>query len=375
MDNNMITIKCHDCGADTSVKASYYKSKPSDYIWRCKACRIEYHRNWFKNKTEEERRICHEKMSDSAKKRVAAISEEEKRERAENQSEKMKLYWASLSEEEYNNKCKIAQHNWDVMSDEQRNLQKQHVSESLKIAWSKLSDEEYQRRCYMNSVYAKLQWENRTEEDINKIRENASERFNKWWSTRTKEDLINMSIKRAKTTRDKYIRMELEPNKNEAAVINLLNINKLPWEYLWQNKEIHPDFYKLFPYNKVTGAKRVEPFHVWDIIIKLPNDGKILIDVDGSIHDPSKISRKISDKWTKNVYSFADFQKFYESMRPYKTDGNEAYAILCYDDNVRLDTDVINIKTNEMVKLSDLIKLIKSKFYDDKEIKKMANNI
>lgn len=367
MKSESIIVKCTDCGNDTPVSLSYYRSKPDGYPWRCKTCQGIYHKDWYKRKSKDEQERLHNQMSESAKRKFANQTDEEKQKISKNLSCALKKHWANLSEEEYNKKCQIAKSSWDAMSDESRQLQKQHVSESQRIAWSKLSDEEYMRRCHLLAVAGKKQWENKTPEEMDKIREDISQRFKKWWDTRTPEELIELSRKRAEGIYKRHQFDELNPNKNESVVLNYFNMYHIPWERLISNETIHPQFFDLFPGNPVTGAARVEPFHVWDIMVPTPDGGRIYIDVDGSVHNPKMTQGLIYSKYTGKSFVMADAIAFNDSKRPYQTDGYPAYYIKCWDDKVTLDSTVVNIVTNESFQLKQLLVLLQTYFEPQKE--------
>ena len=135
----------------------------------------------------------------------------------------------------------------------------------------------------------------------------------------------------------------LIPNKNESSLIEYFNEYGIKFEYQFPSTEVHPDFYTTFPENPITHSKFVNPFHFWDFLVQL-NDHYIFVDIDGSVHDSKNKTTGITE--------------FNDSKRPYQTDGLDAYAILCYNDHLTFDTEVININTNSKMSFKDFLTML-----------------
>ena len=66
--------------------------------------------------------------------------------------------------------------------------------------------------------------------------------------------------------------------------------------------------------------------------------------------------------------------EFYDSKRPYQTDGLDAYVVKCYDDNLHLHSTVMNIKTGKEMTLSYFIRFISTMNLSDDEIREAIEN-
>ena len=150
-------------------------------------------------------------------------------------------------------------------------------------------------------------------------------------------------------------------------------MNYLKYDIHWYNKIKHPDFDKLFPNNPVTGSKFVSPYHQWDISVKL-FDTRVLIDIDGSIHDPNKISHDVTYFDGRKI-SLSDLITFNDSQRVYQTDNLNAYVIQCYDDKLTDNTPVVKINTGEIINFKSLIGILTFESMTEREKRKMFKSL
>jgi len=70
-------------------------------------------------------------------------------------------------------------------------------------------------------------------------------------------------------------------------------------------------------------------------------------------------------------FSNLENMKFYDYKRQYQIPPNhDAYAVICYDDELTDDHDVVNIMTGEIIDFKSFISLIKFSSLTEKEIDK-----
>ena len=105
---------------------------------------------------------------------------------------------------------------------------------------------------------------------------------------------------------------------------------------------------------------RLDPTHFWDFMIST-REGRVLVDVDGSVHDPRHTANKITH--------------FNDSKRPYQTDGLPAYIVQCYDDKLTDNTPVLNLKTGDVVTLRQWISIISWMNMTDAEKKAAVHSL
>lgn len=385
MENDKIKVVCIICNNEFEVTKSTYQRKKYKNIkeWKCKKC-----------------------IANESKIKYDNLPLEEKQRRAKISSNKMKSYWKSLDKNEKDRRLNLLNEGFEIynksLSDNDKDILRKQKSESMKKMWdnmdhkrkleilkpmregfinwyNSLSDEEKKnhhkyiqdgnnkwwnnlneedKKIYsdIRSKSSKEYWDNITDEDRKLVSKRQSEQIKQYWDNMTKSQYEEWDRKRSDGFNKYMNNLSILLNKNEISLINYLNIYKFKYQSHYYNKIKHPDFDKLFPFNLVTGSKFVSPFHQWDIAIST-YDGIILIDIDGSIHDIKNINHEIT-YFNGNKIKLSDIISFNDSQRPYQTDGLPAYVIQCYDDNLNMNTPVININTNENIIFNDLLNLI-----------------
>lgn len=262
---------------------------------------------------------------------------------------------------------------WNSLSDEERSAWMHNVQKGHDTWYNSLTDEELINLNQRRSIAMKDVWKNRTPEELEAIskihREIAIER----WKNMTEDEFNDWQLKRAAGLSEYVNNLHNRINKNEESLINLLRLFELDSSSHFVSEIKHPDFDKLFPFNPVTGSTNVSYCHEWDVIVHTKNK-PILIDIDGSIHDPDKINHSIK-YFDGKIVSLKDLIAFNDSKRPYQTDGLDAYVIKCYDDNLTLRTPVVNITNGESISVFDMIKIIKANNLTDNEIKESINEL
>ena len=256
-----------------------------------------------------------------------------------------KRAWESYTPEEREKRAKSAQEGIHNMSDEKKALRSLHSSIATKKYMDSLPEEEKQRRSEMTS-------------------KQMTERNAKM----THEEYVDYATKVRNTmmaNRDYSIKM----SKPEMAFRDALTDNFIRYEYHSANAEIHPEFFKLFPDNPITGSRFVNPYHFWDF--KLFTDaGEIFVDVDGSIHWYTK--ETVVHPQSGKEYKQVDNIQFKETQRKYQCDDLQAFAIKMPDDKLTGDTEVINIRTEEKIKFSEFINKLKLMDNPSKKVRKMG---
>ena len=162
--------------------------------------------------------------------------------------------------------------------------QKMHENQvkSITETWSKRREKE--RHLHGEKIaqgHANMSLKAKLKESENKSKAQI-ERFAKL----TFEDKIQMDLKNALMTNEVC---GIMPDKFDADTEKefywYMKNKGIRIGYHFYNLNIHPDFYKMFPYNPYSKYNYSSPFHEWDFVIwtyKTP----ILIDIDGSYHDP-----------------------------------------------------------------------------------------
>lgn len=256
-----------------------------------------------------------------------------------------KRAWESYTPEEREKRAKSVQDGIHNMSDEKKALRSLHSSIATKKYMASLPEEVKQRRSEMTTKQM--------------IERNAK---------MTHEEYVDYATKVRNTmmaNRDYSIKM----SKPEMAFRDALTDNFIRYEYHSANAEIHPEFFKLFPDNPITGSRFVNPYHFWDF--KLFTDaGEVFVDVDGSIHWYTK--ETIVHPQSGKEYNLVDNIQFKESQRKYQCDDLQAFAIKMPNDKLTDDTEVINIRTEETIKFSEFINKLKLMDNPSKKVRKMG---
>ena len=197
---------------------------------------------------------------------------------------------------------------------------------------------------------------NLTLSDKIELSRKRSEGLRKYWARLSPEQFQANISKFKERLKERFDKLDIIPNKNESKFIEYIEEFYIMYEFVWYNKNKHPDFNKLFSFNPVKPGAFINPYHAWDFKLFL-NDGIVLVDIDGSIHDPKCTNNKVTDK-RGNKFILSDYIQFKDSQRPYQTDGLPAYVVLCYDDNLTEDTPVKNINTGEIMSFKSFISII-----------------
>jgi hypothetical protein len=226
-----------------------------------------------------------------------------------------------------------------------------------KDGWTSISDEGKQRHSMLSSAAAKKYWNNLTPEEKEFHSIINREHMNEYWNNISKEEFYKWSYKQQCSQASLT-----EPNQLESYFLNELNILKMcqeitDYQFQYVNQTIHPDFEKLFPVNPIRDG-RVSPYHKWDFCINVKNT-KILVDIDGPIHDLSRVNAIIND-WKYKSSSLSELLLFYNSLRPYQRDNLDAYTILAYDNKIDDNNQVLNIQTNKHITYLQWIPIITS---------------
>lgn len=347
-----IYLTCTVCGKKFPVQFDTYRLKKDKTDWRCRRCNDDYRNSVYQSKSPEEKAKFVESQIARTKAYYANMTDEERAKNkfnrsmgwkkrwekgtAESSLEAMKegraKWWGSLSEEkkiqqwEYMNEGRIEW--WNTISDEDKDAYLRIIGLRSKKSWDKLTPEERLARTKPLRDGCKEYWKGLSV-DMDKYdewRAKFSEGYRKY------KDSINPHTGNAK------------PSKIETEFMNQLHLYKINYIFQYPNKNIHPDFHKLFPINPVTKATFVDPIHMWDFVLKTKH-GDVLIDLDGSIHMHE--TYRTVHRYTKVEYSIYEYNKFNDTKRPYQTDGLPAYAIICPDDKLLPTCEVINITTGE----------------------------
>lgn len=421
-----VTVKCQDCGCDFEISRSrHYKLMASENpVFRCKPCYKYWRKNvWYNELPEERRNELSSKRSELSKGVWANMSEEKKEETnlkksatrinhsdewKANVREKVQSTWQNKSSEELADYAESCRNNtqafWDGLNNRGRKLMSQKMSEaqraymdslsdakravrSRRIAeanrnwWANLSDEERALVFQIRSEAQKKQWSEKSEESRNYIISQLVKGREKWWNNLSDEEKIEYGLRHKTEFWDKMTKEEFKEwsrkvcnsmrkipeTGSEALFEDILRASHIPFQNQWCNEIEHPDFDKMFPTNPFTGSTKVSPYHVWDFKVNCLG-GSFLIDIDGSIHDPNKTDKLVTDE-LGNKYILAEEIEFMSSKRPYQTDGLPAYAIGALDDDITDETPVVDISTGEVLTFKSLMSILNFNNLSEKDRK------
>ena len=374
-DKEMINIKCNRCRADIKIKYGTYR-KSHDHLHYCRSCRGKIEHERIKSLSEDERKVYLDKKNQ-------AISSGWKK-----QSSDKKEQISQMRKEEWNDEKRRKKHiemllkRWENMNENQRiqHLEKMAIgkegywanpknkefhSNRAREKWYNQPQNEQDRILGLLSVGREKFLDNLTLNDKIKISKKRSESLKKHWANLTPqqfEERISIFKERLK---ENFDNLDIVPNKNESSFIDKIDEFNISHEFVWYNKIKHPDFNKLFPFNPVRPGLFINPYHAWDFII-YTNEGNILVDIDGSIHNPECTKNKVTDT-QGNKFILGDYIQFKDSQRPYQTDGLDAYIIQCYNDNLTDDTPVVNINTGEKMSFKSFMAILIWMNMNDKE--------
>lgn len=365
-DKSFVTVTCDNCGAKIDIRYGTFR-KTRNKPHYCRKCRGQMEKERINNLPEEERAAY-------LKQKNEAISRGWK-----NQSDETKMAVSKMRAAAWDNDERRAAHDkmlkdrWNNLTDEQKADKLRKMAEGKANYWSDPNHKEYHSNRARDKWYAQSEdeqrrilqalsdgrekfFENLTLAQREEIAMKRSESLHKYWNSLSAEEFETRLIVFRESLKHNFDQLNLNPNTNEKAFIEQLNANYIPYEFIWYNKTVYPDFEKMFPANPVKPGSSVSPYHAWDFKLML-YDGEVLVDVDGSIHDENCSSNMVTDN-NGNRFVLADYIKFKDSQRPYQTDGLPAYVIQCYDDKLTDDTKVVDITTNEIMSFKSFIGLL-----------------
>ena len=344
-----LIVKCSVCGCDVPIQWETYSLKDPSIPWRCRSCNDKYRNALYEAKPEEEKKAF-----------------------VESQRERSKAYWSSLDDKTKEADSKRRKDLWKKRKEDgSGQLILDAMKEGRANWWNSLSDEEKLTQWgYMEAGRAKW-WNSLTNEEKEEHMKHPHEGFTRWFNSLStqeqkaflapvlkgnKEFWDNMTDEGFKTwlgsLKEGVLRHFISMGKNdglsnnEVAMRDMLKKHGLKFDIRWINSIKHPNFDILFPVNTATGSTNISPYHEWDFIVHTL-DRDILIDVDGSVHDPKNKTTGVTE--------------FNDSKRPYQTDGLLAFKVLCYNDKLSDDTPVMSIDESdkrETMSLSNLLALM-----------------
>lgn len=374
-DAQKVKLTCSVCGSEYEITYGRYRKviKDHKYKYRCKKC---FPKSWYNDLTKEQKESHSSKISDAwtnkpdEEKEIVKQhhrdvwdnkSEEDKKKHAETSSITMTNYWSNIEPEKANKRREesiiILSNYRETVTAEKKAKVSKKMSESQKKRWKNMDQEEYIRRQEITSKNMLHWWRTVSEEKLKNRSEKLSKAATEWWENITPEEYMKWDLARIKGV-DNYNKfIQVIPTGNEASFIKLLNNKFINFEWHWFNKIKYPNFESLFPSNPITNSPFVSPYKEWDFKLNL-SDNCILVDIDGSIHDSSKIHKYEGYHYNGTKYLVSDLIKFYDDKRMYHTDGFVAYVVLAYDDNITDNTLVKNIITGEMMDFKTFMEYI-----------------
>ena len=403
-DKSLVVLSCPDCANEFTITYGRYRRFDKSHEFRCASCerirkaklgrerfeKMNEHEKfqwthqgalWWKSRTSEEKDILRRKYSDAKK-----------------------TWWSSLSEDERKKMTEAIVHGIANMSKDDKSTWRSRISSAQKRAWESLTIE--QRMNKMKPVFdgCKKFWKNASDSEKEEIFKKISNAVRVAQARMSLPNKISMSRKRvaswkkywdALSDEEKYQRMlclwnsqvNIGPTEldfiSDLEYLGLVNGIHFIQSYDTAGSSsnaafIHPDFYTIFGHkNPVTGGENY-PFHRWDFVLNLPDENKILVDIDGSAHNPQCMRFKRAG----NSYTERDMIDYNDAKRPYQIpDGFTAYVIKCYDNALNKDSIVyqISLDKNNCVrfKYDEFLLMIMEKYFDIPQLPELEylNNI
>jgi len=315
-------------------------------------------KNRWKKLSDEEKKRSIEILQLGNRKYIDSLSEEERKVKNDNLQKHNKEWFSKLTKEEihelYKSRSNKRKEYIKNLSCDEFNAMMDNIRRGQKEWWNNLSEEEQVSKLSLlhdgNREYWDKMDEKERKEKIDKLVASAKEWQNKLTDDEFEKMMLNIALNKNKSND-----IPTSITKSESCFSNILSLNNINFKFQYYNIEKHPDFHNLFPKNPISGGK-VSPYHCWDFIVYL-RDKDILIDIDGSIHDPENNNfNVISNNGLE--FNLSEYTSFRDSQRPYQTDGLDAYIIKAYNDKIEDDTIVQNVKTNEEIKFKCFMNIL-----------------
>ena len=322
-DKELVSLICQDCGKSFSMTFGRYRRLPKDNHWRCKECTNIKRSQIFANLTEDERKKLKEQRSSAAKK-----------------------VWSDLSFDEYIRRCESQRQRWAKLTKEE----KEEIMRNTRIGHA-----EYMSRPEVKAMFAQM----------NRDR----------WNSYSDEERAQELIRLAKIKDDYWDSLTIEQKFNKMMHMWMKNTGVGPTEYIFndflKSKElvngtdyfwgyntfpyINPEYFDKFGhFNPISGEENI-PYHSWDFILFPKSDHPILIDIDGSVHNP----KSMMFKRRGNTYTDREKIDFRDSQRPYQIpDGMDAYVVQAHRDRLNEEVLVVNLKTEATCMYSDFTEML-----------------
>ena len=264
-------------------------------------------------------------------------------------------WWDNLTDEEYIEQCRKTSEGYHNLSEQD----KERLRNQRKEYFKNMSEEE--KYLFRHKI-------SEGKKNMSKIAKDHQNILlkNNWENLSDEEkDLWMFHNLTSRIQNTEYTSTELE-------FVNILNLNKINYEFQWINNIKHPNFDELFPNNPIKNNNYVSPYHLWDFRLNLKQKS-ILVDIDGSRHNSERNNYIVTVN--NNKILLKDHIAFNDSKRPYQTDGLDAYIIKCYNDIINDNTIVYSIKDNKDILFKDFILYLNGLNMNDKEIKEMIKQV
>jgi hypothetical protein len=316
----------------------------------------EYYKN--ENKEQQQKRIEKSKMSERNK------SQEEK----ELIVQKRKNTINNKSEEERIRTRKKISETLRNKSDEEKEIRSNNIRNALK----NMSEEAKKEKANKTSIYMKEYMAAMPYKKKQKRYKKSSISHKKYWDLISPKQRFHR-MKPLLEAQNDIGPTEIDFNnylKNHLGLFEDINYKMGYDTYPYINGEYYNYFTDINPITK----EITYPYKKWDFIIYSKNDNNILIDIDGSIHDPNKNNHVVENKKTGVRFVFGDNIKYYESKRIFQIPSNQyAYVILAYDDKLG-NNIVLDIKNNKQISYKTLLEIIQLSQLSKKEINKVMES-
>jgi hypothetical protein len=359
MSISLVDVICKNCGCEFKIEKEIYMKRKSNgrksFIFTCKECKSKI------------AKINSLKALD----KIQSMSSEERMELIKKKSEGLKAYHMNMSDESKNRRSR----NLSIgLTRYQKNLseeQKSQRSKNIRNALANMSNEDKINKANKTSVNMKRYMAELTKEKKEERYSKSSQSHKKYWSSLTPEEIYE----RMKPLLD--AQTDIGPTEYDFHSLLKLNgfIEGINYSRRFDSYPyIHPEYYNHFTDINPITKYQTYPYKNWDFII-YTKEKNILVDIDGSIHDPNKTTGSVINK---NGVKFNIYEniKYYEMKRVYQIPNNmDAYAVLAYDDTINDNTPVINIKSNEIILFESFMDIIQWMNLSKKDKRLIINDV
>lgn len=255
-DKERVPVRCDTCGLEFTVSYAQIKKRGPDYKWHCRRCTMN-------NMSDEDKARRSDKIKD-------ALGNKTAEEKASMTAKRME----TISTPEFKKMLREKiQQCWENKSEEELKRISNRASENTQRIWNTMNSEEKERRVSLWNNGAKEWRESLTDEEKEILRQQNSQRLKEYWAKVSEEK----RIKHGQKSRDWYNTLTPEEKKLyiHKRISPSANHNKLSEKFESYLHYYHIKFEAEYEIS-CNGNK-----HIWDYLLYSDNKPNILVDLDG----------------------------------------------------------------------------------------------